>query len=231
MPNISCDIQGEGEVILFLHGWGQNKEMMLPLIEELKYHYKCVTLDLPGFGKSEFFSVSNFDEYVDNIRLFLVEQRILPKYIVGHSFGGKVAVNYYLKYKDLSKLIIIASPILKPTRTLKYYYKVYKYKLKNFLKLKNNNSGSEDYRNCSLKMRSFFVNTVNKHFDKRINEIKIPTLLIWGDNDNKVPLKKAKKLNRKLSNSELFIEKGSHFAYLEDIELTRLIIQKFLRRN
>ena len=36
MPNISYIKEGKGEVILLLHGWGQNKEMMLPLIDNLK---------------------------------------------------------------------------------------------------------------------------------------------------------------------------------------------------
>ena len=55
MPNhINCYVCGEGKVILFLHGWGQNKEMMMPLVEELKGKYKCVLLDMPGFGKSKF---------------------------------------------------------------------------------------------------------------------------------------------------------------------------------
>lgn len=231
MPNIECEVHGKGELILFLHGWGQKKEMMLPLIEELKYKYKCVIIDLPGFGNSTFNNEKNLEEYVKNIRFFLEEKDLLPKYIIGHSFGGKVALNYYLRYKDLHSIIFIASPLLKPKRTLKYYYNVYKYKLKKRFHIKQKSFGSEDYKNCSLIMKSFFVNVVNAHFDKVILEVDIPTLLIWGDKDDKVPLRKAKQLHKKISKSELIVQKGGHFAYLENIEYTRLIIQKFLRRN
>ena len=130
MPNEIKYIEiGSGEVILFLHGWGQNKEMMLPLIEDLKDKYKCVILDLPGFGESKFNNAKNIEDYVDNIRLFLEQKNMLPKYIVGHSFGGKLAVHYFLKYKDVNRIAIIASPILKPKRGIKYYYKIYKYKI------------------------------------------------------------------------------------------------------
>ena len=79
-------------------------------------------------------------------------------------------------------------------------------------------------------MKNFFVNVVNEHFNNEVKSIKIPTLLIWGEKDKKVPLVKAKKLNKLIKESELVIENGSHFAYLENIEFTRLIIQKFLRR-
>jgi pimeloyl-ACP methyl ester carboxylesterase len=231
MPNVSYIEEGEGDVVLLLHGWGQNKEMMCPLIDELKYKYKCVVIDMPGFGASLFNNESNLDDYTHTLRSFLKEKKLFPKYIIGHSFGGKVALNYYLRYKDLSGLVIMASPLLKPTRTIKYYFDIYKYKLKKKLGFSEKNQGSEDYKCCAPNMRKFFVKIVNTHFDKEINKVKIPCLLIWGKEDKKVPLNKAKILNKKIINSELYIEKGGHFAYLENIEFTKLIIQKFMRGN
>ena len=230
MPNNNIEYisEGKGETILFLHGWGQNKEMMLPLIDELKYKYNCVLIDLPGFGKSDFNKANNIDEYVDLIRDFLQYNKIFPSYIIGHSFGGKVCVKYYLKYRDLKKMVIIASPILKPKRTIKYYYKVYEYKLMKKIN-KNIKGGSEDYKNCSKEMKKFFINVVNEHFDKQVKNIDIPVYLIWGDNDKQVPLNKAKKLKKLIKHSELHVLKGNHFAYLENKELTKLIIQKFMR--
>lgn len=230
MPNIAYIDKGEKEVIVFFHGWGQNKEMMQPLIDNLKHKYRCIILDLPGFGNSSFDDSKNIDEYIKNLREFFNKENITPKYIIGHSFGGKLAINYYLKYKDIKGLVIISSPILKPRRTIKYYYKVYLHKLKKKFNLKTYNSGSEDYKKCSSNMKRFFINVVNTHYNKKVKEIDIPTLLIWGNKDNKVPLNKAKKLNRKLKDSKLVIVKGGHFAYLENIEFTRLTIQKFLRR-
>lgn len=230
MPNISYIDEGNKEVIVFFHGWGQNKEMMMPLIDNLKHKYRCVILDLPGFGNSLFDDSKNIDEYTQNLRQFLEKENITPKYIIGHSFGGKLAVNYYLKYKDIKGLVLIASPILKPKRTLKYYYKLYLHKLKKKLKLNLNKSGSEDYKNCPPNMKKFFINVVNTHFDKHVKHINIPTLLIWGERDNKVPLNKGIKLNKNLKDSRLIKIKGEHFAYLENIDFTRLIIQKFFRR-
>ena len=230
MPNISYKEEGTGEVILFLHGWGQNKEMMLPLIDELKSKYRCVLVDLPGFGNSKFNGSKNLDEYTESLRLFLKCKNIVPRHIIGHSFGGKLALNYYLKYKDVNSLTFIASPILKPNRNLKYYYKIYTYKFMKKLKIKLTKKGSKDYQNCSEDMRGFFVNVVNRHFDKEIKNIEIPILMVWGDRDEKVPLNKAKEMKKKISDAQLVVEKGGHFAYLENIEFTRLIIQQFLRR-
>ncbi len=230
MPNISYIDEGEKDVIVLFHGWGQNKETMIPLIDNLKHKYRCIVVDLPGFGKSSFDNSKNIDEYTENIRRFFKKENITPKYIIGHSFGGKLAVNYYLKYKDIKGFVIIASPILKPKRTIKYYYKICLHKLKKKLKLKTQKSGSEDYKNCPSHMKSFFINVVNTHFDKTVKQIDIPTLLIWGNKDNKVPLNKGIKLNKKLKNSKLFSINGGHFAYLENIDFTRLAIQTFFRR-
>lgn len=230
MPNISYIEEGNGKTILFLHGWGQNKEMMYPLIEQLKNNYKCIIVDMPGFGDSKFNGEKNIEEYTETIKNFLEEKKIAPDYIVGHSFGGKVALKYYLKYKNIKGLIFIASPLLKPKRSIIYYYKIAKHKLKKKLKFNIQKSGSEDYRNCSDCMKTFFISVVNTHFDKEIKNIEVPVLLVWGRKDEKVPLFKAVKLHNIIKKSELQLENGGHFAYLENIEFTRLVIQRFMRR-
>lgn len=229
MPNISYIKEGKGKVVLLLHGWGQTKEMMVPLIENLKDKFTCVILDLPGFGKSIFDESETIEEYVNNLRVFLVSNNIAPKYIIGHSFGGKIAIEYYLKYRDIDKIIVIASPLLKPKRGIKYYYKIYKYKLKKKLKINDNNAGSSDYQNCKQEMKRFFINVVNTSYNKQLKNINIPVLLIWGNKDKQVPFNKAKQLNNKMKNSKLVSFEGGHFAYLENIEFTKLIIQNFIR--
>lgn len=232
MPkNISYTLQGEGDIVLLLHGWGQNKEMMLPLIDELKHKYKCIAIDMPGFGKTEFNDSKDIDEYTRSIREFLNKKNILPKYIIGHSFGGKIAAEYYLKYQDIEKMVLIASPILKPKRSIKYYYKVYKHKLLKKMFRKKTYKGSNDYNNCPLHMKKFFVKVVNTHYNKEIKKINIPVMLLWGKNDRQVPVSKAKKLNKLIKESELHIVKGNHYAYIKNLDYSKLIIQKFIRRK
>ena len=43
----------EGKPILFLHGWGQNIQMMKPVADAFQKDYRILILDLPGFGESE----------------------------------------------------------------------------------------------------------------------------------------------------------------------------------
>ena len=132
MPSLDYFILGEVPVVLLLYGWGQNKEMMLSIANKLKKNYKCVLIDMPGFGNSSFNDEVDLDEYCETIKDFLLlKLHLTPKYIIGHSFGGKVGLHYYLKYKTIKGITLIASPILKPKRGIKYYFKVLLYKINN----------------------------------------------------------------------------------------------------
>ena len=118
MPKLDYFIIGKGPILLFLHGWGQNKEMMMPLAKQLEKKYTCIFIDMPGFGNSEFNNEKDIDEYVKTIHDFLCYKLyITPKYIVGHSFGGKVAIGYHLRY-GVKGVVLIASPVLKPTSVI-----------------------------------------------------------------------------------------------------------------
>ena len=230
LPNLDYFILGKGPVILILHGWGQNKEMMLPIANKLKKNYTCVVIDMPGFGNSEYNQESTLQEYCKTIHDFLLfKLHLTPKYIIGHSFGGKVGLNYYLTYKRIKGLVFIASPILKPKRSLKFYYNLFVYKIKKLLAIPNN-MGSEDYKNAK-ELKPLLVNVVNTHYDKVLKQIYIPVLLLYSKTDEKVDFSKASKLNRKLKKSKLKVIKGDHFAYLSNDNIVSMEINNFIKEN
>jgi pimeloyl-ACP methyl ester carboxylesterase len=213
-----------------LHGWGQNKEMMYPLVDKLKYKYKCVVIDMPGFGNSDFNDEKNIDEYTKSIHDFLMYKfHLRPTYIVGHCFGGKIAINYHLKY-GVKSIALIASPILKSKRNLTYYFKVYSYKLKKRF-LKTINAGSEDYKKTKKEMKKFFINVVNTYYDNQIKNIKIPILLLYSKEDEKVKFRVAKRLKRKLLRVRLKVINGDHFAYLTNRRVVAIEINDFFKER
>lgn len=231
MPELDYFIIGKGPIVLFLHGWGQNKEMMAPLVEKLEKKYTCVFIDMPGFGNSEYNKEKNMDDYCKTIHDFLLlKLHLNPQYIVGHSFGGKVGLHYYLKYGKIKGITLISSPILKPKRGIKYYIKVYLYKIRKRFKVKNN-MGSEDYKNTKDEMKGFFINVVNTHYNKRLKDIKIPLLLVYSKNDNKVEYKKAKILYKKTKKTRLRVINGDHFAYLDNRNIVSMEINNFIKEN
>jgi pimeloyl-ACP methyl ester carboxylesterase len=103
--------EGSGtDVLLFIHGLGSNLKAWIKNIEGLKHSYRCIAIDLPGYGKSSkkdyTFSMSFFAESV----LQLLDQlNIEAVTLVGHSMGGQVAVKAALMNASrISKLVLVA---------------------------------------------------------------------------------------------------------------------------
>jgi pimeloyl-ACP methyl ester carboxylesterase len=87
--------------IVFLHGWGSNKEVMKSGFASKLKNFKHIYIDMPGFGKSPNEVVLTTYDYSEIMKLFFASLEIDYHQItiVGHSFGGKVAT--YLSPKNL----------------------------------------------------------------------------------------------------------------------------------
>ena len=98
------------KTLLFLHGWGQNIEMMEPIAKPFMNEYNVLILDLPGFGKSsEPKTVWSLEDYATMVNAFVKKFKLNHLILIGHSFGGKIAILYASLYK-VEKLILLASP-------------------------------------------------------------------------------------------------------------------------
>ena len=93
--NINYIQYGEGKDIILLHGWGQNIEMMQPLGNPLSKKYRITIIDFPGFGDSEEpKSAWTMYDYAMLIEELVEKLKIKKPIIMGHSFGGRVAIRY-----------------------------------------------------------------------------------------------------------------------------------------
>ena len=108
---------GSGKDIILLHGWGQNIQMMQPLGDLLQDRFRITILDLPGFGQSseplEVWTISDYSHFLEK---FANEVHIKKPIVIGHSFGGRVAIRYSA-HNTIEKLVlfnalILTSPIL-----------------------------------------------------------------------------------------------------------------------
>lgn len=196
----------ENPKVCYLHGWGRDSKDFLDIIEL----YPGLAIDLPGFGKTKPFEFSmNPFEYANYL------DKILPKEIttiVGHSFGGRVAVHMSL-IRKIENLVLIGVPLISSTSNKKSLNKLDIYKFMNKLGLVSadtiesikNKSGSLDYRNSEGVMRDTLVKAVNDNLEKKLSMIDSNVKLIWGENDFEVPVSVALKSNKLISNCELTI--------------------------
>lgn len=230
--NINYKIIGEGELVVLLHGWGQNIQMMQPLIKGFK-NKKVLIIDLPGFGLSDKpSSVWSIEDYADLVHKCVEEIGYETCTIVGHSFGGKIGLFYASKYQ-INKLILLASPykkeITKQTLKVKILKKAKKVSfLKGMVEFAKKHMGSEDYRNASGVMRDILVKHVNNDITENVKKITCPTLIIWGENDTTVDISNAYELEKLIKDSGVVALQGTHYAYLENINQINKILKNFV---
>ena len=231
--NVNYIQYGRGKDIVLLHGWGQNIEMMQFLGDPLSNSYRITILDFPGFGESEEpQEVWNITDYANMLHELLTKLKIENPTLIGHSFGGRVAIRYAAQY-PVEKLVLFGSPcvITKKKQPLKVKALKTAKKLpgmKKIAEIAKNYIGSRDYKAASPMMRNILVQVVNEDLSDYAKKITAPTLLIWGDQDTEAPVEEAKLLEKLLKDGALIILPGTHYAYLENLNQVVNIINKFM---
>ena len=224
---------GEGKDILLLHGWGQNIEMMKMLGDNFSDRFRITILDFPGFGFSEEPSCAwNIKDYADMLSEFIDEVGIKKPIIMGHSFGGRVAIRYSSEHV-VEKIVLFGSPCVREVRELPLSVKILKgiKKLPGMDKIgefAKNFIGSRDYKAASPIMRQILVEVVNEDLSKFAKEIDCPTLLIWGEYDEEAPVSDAKILEGIMLDAALIVLPGTHYAYIENLGQVVNILNNFI---
>lgn len=223
----------KNRTIVMLHGWGQNIEMMKFIGDKLDED--VLIIDLPGFGKSkEPDTVLSIYDYANLVHDLITNLEIKNIILIGHSFGGKIALAYASKYK-VEKLVLLASPFKSKENKINIRAKVLKKlkkvpglnKLEEFAK---KHIGSTDYKNASGIMREILVKHVNLDITEDVKKITCPTLIIWGDNDECVPVSDGKLLEKLINDSGLIVFEGcTHYAYLERLDQLIRILNEFFK--
>ena len=233
--NINYINYGKGEdTVVLLHGWGQNIEMMKMLGDPLSKFCNVIILDLPGYGLSSTPSTPwSVYDYAEMLKKLLDNLNVKNPILIGHSFGGKISLLYASKY-DVKKLVLFGSPFKKEVTKTSLKLKILKKlkqvpglnKLEGFAK---RHIGSEDYRNASPIMREILVQTVNLDIEEEVKKITAPTLIIWGDLDEAVPLERAYQLEKLIPDSAVILYEGcTHYAYLERLGQTISVLRNFI---
>lgn len=228
MNSIHFKIEGEGQAMVFLHGWGLSMQAMQPLYDAFKTQYKVCIIDLPGFGCSgELESYEDFNDYVNWFIDFIAEHELENPVIVAHSFGCRVAILYAKHYPCRSLILTGAAGIKKPL-TLKKKVAVLKYKTLKYLGI-SKQSGSYDYQHASTFLRKVLVQVVNDDLSSSLQSIQAPTLLLFGDEDQETPLWMGQKMAKLIPTSALIVFEGDdHFAYLHQMKRFIAIIHHFI---
>jgi len=200
------------EVLLVLHGWGSNKEIMKQVFGKLLPEYKHVYLDMPGFGKSSNEMILTTEDYGQIVQLFLNALNATPKIAMGHSFGGKVAT--LLKTPCL---VLLSSAGIVTEKPWSIKIKIATFKLLKplgFAKIRQL-FVAPDAQGMSHEMYETFKNVVDEDFEDSFLASKSKALCFWGKEDTATPLYTGEKIAGLIQNSEFYLLDGDHFFFLK----------------
>ena len=241
---LTYSIDGEGDALLLLHGWGCDRNIWKATSELLCSHFKVIAVDFAGFGMSEEpHEVWGIEEYTRSIEALVKELGISKPILTGHSFGGRVSI-LYASRNEVARVVLTDAAGVKPRRSWSYYHKVYTYKLlKHTLPLligqkkaqmlldeRRKASASSDYNRATPMMRAILSKCVNEDLCCYMPKINAPVLLFWGDKDTATPIADAHKMERLIPDAGLVVAEGAgHFAMLEQAELWHATLMSFLK--
>ena len=238
--------------LVFLHGWGIRWERFGPwcgirgVIQELLNHFYVIAPELPGLIRSEApKTYRGYEEYAEIIHALVKSIGInQPVYLMGNSFGGTIATLYAKEFPaDVRHLILINAILTFQAgeaypRWLLWWSMTYQKTL----------SSSLMPQFIKKLIVHFFFGTPWHHIDsddlqrkKNLDDpllyvydmdyelLRVPTLLVWGKKDSKVPLAKAEEMARKVRTAKLITVRGGHSTlYFHPREVIHAVLEKLL---
>jgi len=228
------EVLGRGHPLVLIHGFTANTRLWDDQFEVFAKRFKVVRYDVRGFGKSALPIVGKEYSHTEDLKALLNQLGIDYAYVIGSSMGGRIALDFALEYPEVTKALILVDSSLggfedwsKINSDLKEERACAKQKgveaAKNLLKKKpyflklalmkpdvavRTKQMISDYSGWH------FVNTdpcrsLDPPAIERLQEIRIPTLIIVGENDSPDFHKIADILNKKIQNSKRITMKGA----------------------
>lgn len=200
---------------LILHGWGSKSGRWLTTAKLLNGQkgIKIIIPDLPGFGQSDKpKEIWGLEEYSEFIEKFAKTLGLKNFYLLGHSFGGALAVKYGLKYGfNLKKLILISAACFRKQdlkkKSLYSFSKYFKFLShipllrKFFYKF----VVKSDYPSTNGVMRNIYLKVIGQDLSSELKKVNVETLIVWGEKDDITPLDQGRTINSEIKNSVLEI--------------------------
>lgn len=233
---------GSGKPVVLLHGWGDSGQTFSELIEKLEDKYEVLTLDLPGIGHTQApTTVWGLDNYAGFVQTWLQKIGIKDVYaVIGHSNGGAIAMHGVAKnLLKPKKLVLLAAAGIRTNHKIRRKLlkvvsktgKVITSPLPHHTKIKIRNRfykriGSEI--GLFPDMEATFRKIITEDTQSDAKNIKVPTLLIYGDSDKTTPVLYGKIFRSLIKESKLETVDAGHFLHQEQPEQVARLIKEFV---
>lgn len=232
---------GQGDVVVVLHGWGGRIESMSPVVSCLAPRCRALAFDLPGFGESPPPPGGwGTPDYAAFVRAVLSEVGVARAHFVGHSFGGKTSLYLAATHHGVvDKLVLVDPTGLRSAPSAKVRAKRALSKVGKIIALAGpvgravqgalyRRIASSDYQEAGP-MRSTLVRVVNEDLASLLPAVGSSTLIVWGTEDDAVPVAHGRTMERLIPDAGLVLFEGAgHFPYLDEQDRFCRILRHFL---
>jgi len=229
-----------GIPIIFVHGLAGDSRFFHNQLKFFGNSCKTIAIDLPGHGRSSSISELSIAVYTKSIEAVVKKEKIDSYILAGHSMGGVICIENYLKHKEKVKALILIStssylPVSKSlldtsTNDFERFFnkmlpRIFHKKAGIFLLAaqKNINDEVKKIITGDLKLCS------GLNYTEQLNDIDVPVLLIANKYDRMIPSYLTEEMNWKIKNSKLIIFKDEgHVPFFENIEEFNNAMNEFI---
>ncbi|MFH1181187.1 MAG: alpha/beta hydrolase [bacterium] len=222
--------------LLVLHGWGRGSISWLKIKEILEAKgVKVLVPDLPGFGRNPWpKNPWAIDDYAKWVKDFAEKNNLGPFFLLGHSFGGRIAIKFAVKYPEkLTGLILMSAAGITRRKSLKNFAffvlakagKLF-FRQRLFKRIIYKLAGARDYMLAGGIMRETMKKTISENLKPYLSKISVETLIIWGKNDKETPVADAYLINKAIPGSKLEIL--DNIGHRINFEVPEVLAQKII---
>jgi len=231
--------------VVALHGWARTHADFAPALGPTAAGgpLPVIAPDLPGFGVTpEPPEAWGTDRYADAVgALFDAGDVDTPAVVVGHSFGGRVAVALAARRPDVVRALVLTGvPLLpsrlrqrRPPRAFRAAKTLHRWGIVSDDRMERvrRRHGSPDYRSASGVMRGVLVKVVSESYEHELAALRCPVELIWGDDDSEASLAVAEAVAAIVPDASLTVSVGAgHLLPLTAPDALRLGVERALTR-
>ena len=230
----------DSTALVMIHGLAGDSRLFHNQIKYFSPMFRIIAPDLPGHGNSKNYLINTIDDYDNALNAILEKERIKNSIILGHSMGGAVAINYYIKHKSKVKALILVSTSSnfnineKAVKAAeKNFYLFYESLIKNSFSKKAGiflaaaKNGISELHKAGIIKGFKICSTID--LSEKVKKIEVPVLLIGNKEDALIPIEHTSNTGKNIKNSKMVImDKKGHVPFFEESEIFNTEVEAFI---
>lgn len=226
----------QGRAVVFVHGWGSSHDVWRETRRSCGA--ATLTLDLPGFGRSdtptESLSVAGYADVLEEV---IEKCELTDVVLVGHSFGGQIATALAARQPEwLSGLMLVGSASLrdrKPPLLSRIGEKigpVFRLPVLRRLRPLLYKVIGADVPPENAVMQETMRRILRDDQRHQLSDIAVPTQLVWGSHDRSTPVAEGEEIARHIPRSALTVLDGGHYIFLDQSTAFADILSSYVKQ-